>query len=151
MRVAHAGSSGFGGQFETSSWRVAKSSTAEGGARVARKGRRSLGEAWVGIGSAAGSTSTVADAVTAVGRKCFCAGHVERAMRLRRGSWIGEYDRTLGGRAVSAFERRPSCRRYLDRARSAWDSRHASRPREAIWTRVDVPADVYPLVAPGVL
>lgn len=33
-------------------------------------------------------------------------------MRLKLESWIEAYDRTLGGKGVSAFVLRPSCLRY---------------------------------------
>jgi hypothetical protein len=79
-----------------------------------------------GTDSEVDSTWTVADAARAVGRKCFCAGHVEREMRLRLESWIEAYGRTLGGKGVSAFVLRPSCLRCLDRAMLVPRSREAS-------------------------
>lgn len=79
-----------------------------------------------GTDSEVDSTWTVEDAARVVGRKCSCAGHVEREMRLRLESWIEAYGRTLGGKGVSAFVLRPSCLRCLDRAMLVLKSREAS-------------------------
>jgi hypothetical protein len=73
-----------------------------------------------GTDSEVDSTWTVADAARVVGRKCFCAGHVEREMRLRLESWIEAYGRTLGGKGVSAFVLRPSCLRCLRMCIRLW-------------------------------
>lgn len=121
----HAGSSGSEVRFETSSWRVGMSLTVEGGAHVAHTAMRQLEEAWFGTGSEADSTLTVAYAAMVVGHRCFCADHVERGMRLKLESWIEAYDRTLGGKEVSAFVLRPSCLRYLNIVMLALESRRA--------------------------
>jgi hypothetical protein len=62
-------------------------------------------------------------------------------------SLIVVYDMTSAGRGVSAFALRPSFRRCLERGLLARRSAVDISGR----IRGNVPADVYPLVAPGVL
>jgi hypothetical protein len=108
----HVGSSGSEVQFETSSWRAEMSLTVEGGAHVAHTAMRQLEGALFGTGFEVDSTWTAAYAAMVVDRRCFCADHVEKGMRLKLESWIEAYDRTLGDREVSAFVLRPSYLRY---------------------------------------
>lgn len=136
--------------------------------RVVRKATHWDGEALAGNATAVGSTWTAEDAATAAGRTDFCADHVAREMRQMLGSWIAAYDMTLGGREVEAFGRRPSCRECLyisDGLMSVLcvnaivcgfvvgcflviDSSEAKICRKYA---SNVPAEVYPLLAPGVL
>ena len=91
-------------------------------------------------------------------RKYSDADHVEKVKVQTRASWIAECDRTWeDSGAVSVFGRLPSSRMYLRRVSQYRESlmKHiarVSRRRAAcVRTVVAIPAEVYPLAAPGVL
>lgn len=99
----------------TSSYWVARPLIVDGDGHAARREREPPDGAWTGIEAEAGSTWTAANAETAAGRTNFCAAHAAMVTLLMRANWTVVYDMTLEGREVWAFERRPSCRRYLQK------------------------------------
>lgn len=102
------------GRHETSSCWAETSLTVAGAAHAEHTEKRPPVKALTGTESAAGSTWTVAGAAAAVGRICSGAGHVGLVTLLMLENSIEACDMTLGGRGVSAFELRPSFRRYLN-------------------------------------
>ncbi len=106
------------------------------------KGR--LARAWTNI-AVAGRHSTwiVGEAAMGAVHKDFGAGHVPRETQRKLESLTEEYDIWVG--MVVTSERRPSCRMCL-RSRQHFIFTYAQITQCGY-----IPADVYPLVVPGVL
>lgn len=99
-----------------------------------------------------------------LGHRCFGAGHAEKETRRKQGSWTEVYDTTSADKAVGAFALRPSYRKCLQvevssaiQAQSK-DSVRVAKKRGLLHKARYIgcpgeysPAEVYPLVAPGVL